>query len=682
MNKEIKEKINTIREELKTKKIDAEIIYKLLEVGIDKDYIYSNYNNYKKIENITNKDGIFLIDYFKKIRKDENIDELKKRYEQFNDQVNKSLYNDKKKKLIKPISSSQYKHLFSNEGITTDSLFLELAMLDIDKNYIQDNIAKKIKSFKSSEDLNNALIQIIETFNSWDFNKNLKKIKESNVKILSSENNKIIFEVNDFESSAKLGSTMWCITRDNEMFKHYRDDLNRIVFCYDFNKKVQENDSKTAYIVNAAGNVNSGYYKDDSLINKIFFEKVENFIEKLNDNEVMKRFNNNNYSYEDIYLIKLFNDIASESDKNELKYKNFKKEIFKKYIKNENIEIIKKIIKENPELLINASTTKNEFLIIVTDFITTSYNEEVGFMLKSIMENKKLFNELKNIKEFELFQNPLDNFIFYKTQKNIVPLFNSYIENSKKELTDLIKESKNFHKDTYELLKKIDENIALKIKKKIPETAFFISTQFPIKTSFEFLEINKNDIELIKVIEKNIQKSNLNEETIFKILKELKNKDIEFLEFNTSNSIKNDIINNPRNITKYKEEILAFKIFFDENETLDYLSKLMFNESFNSIKNKDNDFICKKINEFKMPKPLLKILIIRDELDLLAKKTFIKFLEKSTKNINKHDFSNIDNNLKSFIELTENKEIKEYLSEKKKELDSNLHKKEIKNKNI
>ena len=57
-------------------------------------------------------------------------------------------------------------------------------------------------------------------------------------------------KVNSFEESKKLGSRMWCITREERHFNNYTSDLSFFCFLYDFNKSPQDKNSMQAIIIN------------------------------------------------------------------------------------------------------------------------------------------------------------------------------------------------------------------------------------------------------------------------------------------------------------------------------------------------------------------------------------------------------------------------------------------------
>ena len=99
------------------------------------DYILKGYDNYIINKNLMKNNDIILENYFKN---DHQLSD----FEFFNDQVQKTIIDNKAKKLKKRIISNKYLHLCNND---THKLFHEMAQMEFTKQELQDYVGKKNK---------------------------------------------------------------------------------------------------------------------------------------------------------------------------------------------------------------------------------------------------------------------------------------------------------------------------------------------------------------------------------------------------------------------------------------------------------------------------------------------------------------------------------------------------------
>lgn len=237
---------NKIKSKINCKFIEADIFLKMIEKGLSKDYIFPTYLEYfKKNEKSLNNKNIYFEKYFEKIE-DKNKDEIKTMFEKFSDLCFDEINNIKVHKFEKLIS----KNIKINQY--TEDLLRELATL-IEEDFFETHIAKKSVAY-DLEALHQSLNQNISILKEWTLEKQIDLIKNHNTTIVFSDNNSILFEVNDAETSLALGVKNWCISRDEYTFDDYRSNFERIYFHYDFNNNTPSTLKITAYVVDTEGN--------------------------------------------------------------------------------------------------------------------------------------------------------------------------------------------------------------------------------------------------------------------------------------------------------------------------------------------------------------------------------------------------------------------------------------------
>lgn len=276
---------------------------------------YQTFNEYKhlmKNENIKLENYIQEKDFkkrgvFASVINRENI----KKFENFNDDVQKAIIKNNANKLKKRIISKKNEHLCDNE---TNELFLEMSQMDFTKEELQDNIGKKINAFRHPIELNGALMNLIDIKKGWSLELYTEKLKNSNLvenidyEIRSNKDNQLMIEIKTFEASSLLGSKMWCITRESRMFDAYKEssisnkNYNDYLFIYNFDKKASDDYAMVAALTDVAGNINSIYSKSDIEFSKtdevVYFEKYLNDKKpNLSDVEMLRKLTDHKIKY-------------------------------------------------------------------------------------------------------------------------------------------------------------------------------------------------------------------------------------------------------------------------------------------------------------------------------------------------------------------------------------------------
>ena len=624
---------------LKCKGIEAKYISSLLNKGISRQYLYENYiYNYQKNIDIMKNNKIYLEDYFKNYKENESQSDSRKRFENFNDDCAKALIKNKSKKLIRTISS--HKNIFNED---TYKYFQTLAELNVNPDFIKDNVAKKIRTFKSIEELNEALLHHIDNFSEWDLNSKLQLIKQNNVNIISTKDNKILFEINDFESSKNLGSPMWCITRDNDDFENYRKDSDRIVFCYDFNQEVSNNESKTAYIINAQGHVTSGYFNDDSFMNEKEYNRYEAYFDRYTENEFVNRLEEKNYSKEYMTLLLISNEFEDniEDYLEECNFNYLDHEQFNKFLNKHNEKAVINLI-ENYSQIFNELDSNGRLLdILMTYAESINYSDFGCDVITKIMENDDLLDCAfdNNFKYTEsIFHN-----ISY-SNKDSQKQFKLLISNSNYDLKENLKELTCYHfnKEIFELLKSVEDETNIKeYIKSNREIVHQIALSHSTEEAFDYLDLDKEkDQKLIQYLKDQVMPI---EDRMKKKILRVKTKLSQISEDQEelNNVLKSNILSRPRNLFARKKEIANNGIEFNREETLDICCGLIFEEKFKDMNKLDRIDRYESILDFHLPEPFVKGIFGSSSLNMKGLSDFVDLIKDK----------NIINQCKNEIEI-------------------------------
>ena len=73
----------------------------------------------------------------------------------------------------------------------------------------------------------------------------------------------IILKIENFQQSAAVGSSSWCIVRDQVHFNSYKEDSHQY-FIYDLNKDPVENNSLVGITLTKNGSHSAAHFKNDN----------------------------------------------------------------------------------------------------------------------------------------------------------------------------------------------------------------------------------------------------------------------------------------------------------------------------------------------------------------------------------------------------------------------------------
>lgn len=166
-------------------------------------------------------------------------------------------------------------------------------------NIFQEYIGKKIAAYKTPEQFNEGLASFLKSFNGFDMQSLTLKAENTGVRMISDSDNKLIVEIENYEQSEKLGSSSWCIVRDESYFNSYTGDGNKQYFLYDFSYDSSDNESMIGFTIDRNGEHYAAHYKNDDEVNEneSILMYAHNMVNELNDRLLMVQAAKNRNQY-------------------------------------------------------------------------------------------------------------------------------------------------------------------------------------------------------------------------------------------------------------------------------------------------------------------------------------------------------------------------------------------------
>lgn len=393
------------------------------------NYVLKGYNDYTKHKALMKNNEILFENYFK--NKDED---LIKSFEHFNDDVQKSILYNNANKLKKRILSNKYNNLCNEE---TDKLFLQMANMDFSRDELQQFIGKKLSAFHYPEELNGALMNLIEIKADWSPEEILHKLsvhceEDKDYSVGYNKDNKLIIDILTFEASKNVGSKMWCITREEEMYKHYKKNQHiDYKYLFDFSKKTSDDLSMVAILTNLDGNIDELYSKDDTELSKdVDTRKIyENLIKDIYSEsynlfqQIEKLQNNAELEYNPLYNNKF--------DPNDEDHHY----ILLNGISSYDTVISKEDMNKHPKLFNTENMTKDDFDFMrdidIKDYLSDGlqYSDEmIGFLRKKNFSDNTLNFLLKDEETKTVFAKSLTGFSAYLLEEKRYGILLDFIQ--------------------------------------------------------------------------------------------------------------------------------------------------------------------------------------------------------------------------------------------------------------
>lgn len=189
----------------------------------------------------------------------------RKSFEGIDDYLNEGIKEIKIKQYAHSITSSKYRELYDKKSY---SLFREMYEAGLKEDFIQKYIGKKLASFKDSESFNKGLEQVLEIANNFTYEAVAQKVSDVGASIVFERDNQLVIRVDTHDQCKALGSTSWCIVRDEYYFDSYTHYNSSQYILYDFNKLSRENDSMIGFTIDSRGTISAMHLKDDAAMKR------------------------------------------------------------------------------------------------------------------------------------------------------------------------------------------------------------------------------------------------------------------------------------------------------------------------------------------------------------------------------------------------------------------------------
>jgi hypothetical protein len=174
--------------------------------------------------------------------------------------MNAIIKNHKVKQYAHSIASNKYMHLYDEKSYKIIEAIYDLK---IESSVLQDNIGKKIAAYHTPDEFNAGLKSLLNTFSDFTPEKIREKAAACKADIIVEDDNKIIIKIEDFKQSNIMGSSSWCIARDEHYFKSYVGDYNHQYFIYDFSKDSSDNESMIGITLTPELDCEAAHAKND-----------------------------------------------------------------------------------------------------------------------------------------------------------------------------------------------------------------------------------------------------------------------------------------------------------------------------------------------------------------------------------------------------------------------------------
>lgn len=187
-----------------------------------------------------------------------------KSLEAVDDSINDVVLQHKLKQYINSILSKKYEHLLTPEAT---SVFKILHESGVTKQALQDYVGKKIAALKTPEQFLEYVTKVKSHFSGFTHNALSAKLEGNGITPCVDKDGVVIFHVENFELSKKLGSASWCISRTASYFDDYTEQGARQYFMYDFNEDESGKNSMIGFTIRLDGSISASHLKNDDSFN-------------------------------------------------------------------------------------------------------------------------------------------------------------------------------------------------------------------------------------------------------------------------------------------------------------------------------------------------------------------------------------------------------------------------------
>lgn len=196
---------------------------------------------------------------YKNMDKEEFEHNSYRTFEAIDDLFHKTIKDHKVKQYAHSISSNKYEHLYNDD---TYKIIANLYDMNLKKEIFQQNIGKKMAAYKSPEEFNVALKQFYGSLNEFSNEATLSKANNAGIEIVVENDDLVILRIKSFEESKLMGSSSWCIAREQSYFNSYTSGTKEQYFVFDYTREAEDNSSMIGITIDK-GRYYTAHYKDD-----------------------------------------------------------------------------------------------------------------------------------------------------------------------------------------------------------------------------------------------------------------------------------------------------------------------------------------------------------------------------------------------------------------------------------
>jgi len=186
-------------------------------------------------------------------------------FEHLDDKMNAEIRQHHFLKFAYSISSNKYEHLYNEKNL---ELLKDLYDLKVTANILQDTVGKKMAAMQNSADFTDAIQKLKNSYNNFYPEAILEAAKNNNIQVVVNETELIILRIDNFNQSNQLGSSSWCISREQHYFDSYTYDDAKQYFVYDFKHDSSSNESMIGITLSDDGGYSAGHRKNDDALDE------------------------------------------------------------------------------------------------------------------------------------------------------------------------------------------------------------------------------------------------------------------------------------------------------------------------------------------------------------------------------------------------------------------------------
>jgi hypothetical protein len=211
--------------------------------------------------------------------------------EMLEDAIMDAVVNNERLKFAKKFISNKYKHLINDDTLT---LFGELKDIGEKEkwknphNRVQKLLTTKLKAFKTPDDLNDGLRQVIKQLQGdWNTETIIQKIEKIKGKVTFADDRFVIVDIKeDKKILDKIGSPKWCIFYSDHYFNDYVKFPAKQYVIYDTELERDNEKSLIGVTINwtnnELGKFRTAHDREDKYVN-------EDYLKNLGIREYLKR---------------------------------------------------------------------------------------------------------------------------------------------------------------------------------------------------------------------------------------------------------------------------------------------------------------------------------------------------------------------------------------------------------